>query len=135
MSNIYHQIGGADTLQALVDHFYDIMDQSPETEKIRKLHPKSLKLSRQKLFLFLSGIFGGPDLYMEKYGHPRLRARHLPFPIGQEEKRQWMFCMKKAIEKMAFKPDIAKQMTAYFETTADHMINRDQGKDPFNIRN
>lgn len=122
-------------LQALVDQFYDIMDQSPEAEKIRKLHPKSLKLSRQKLFLFLSGIFGGPDLYTEKYGHPRLRARHLPFPIGREEKRQWMFCMKKAIEKMAFKPDISKQMTEYFETTADHMINRDQGNDPFNIRN
>ena len=64
---------------ALVDRFYDLMDETPEFYVIRKLHPQDLAGSREKLFMFLSGWLGGPPLYVEKHGHPMLRARHLPF--------------------------------------------------------
>ena len=78
----YEILGGADGLRALVDRFYDLMDELQEAETIRALHAPDLTEAREKLFLFLSGWTGGPSLYIEKYGHPRLRARHLPFPIG-----------------------------------------------------
>ena len=87
----YDIIGGETGVRNLVDHFYDYMDELPEAQGIRSLHAKSLKGSREKLFLFLSGWLGGPDLYIQKYGHPMLRRRHLPFPIGVSERDQWMF--------------------------------------------
>ena len=82
----FELIGGEDAVRRLVDRFYDVMDTAPEAAGIRALHPPTLDLSREKLFLFLTGWMGGPPLYVERYGHPMLRARHLPFPIGEEER-------------------------------------------------
>ena len=134
INKLYSELGGEVKLKQLVDIFYDVMDRSPESRNIRDLHPRSLKISREKLFMFLSGVFGGPNLYQEKYGHPRLRARHLPFKIGSKEKEQWLWCMNIALLEMAFAPDISKKLSEYFETTADHMINQEKPHDPFNIR-
>ena len=78
----YTLIGGAETIRQLVDRFYDLMEFEPAYSIIRQLHPADLSTSRDKLNLFLNGWMGGPGLYQEKYGHPMLRARHLPFPIG-----------------------------------------------------
>ncbi len=79
---LYDLIGGESGLRKLVERFYDLIDSAPEAVQIRTLHPKSLKQSREKFFMFLYGWSGGPSLYMEKYGHPRLRMRHVPFSIG-----------------------------------------------------
>lgn len=121
----YERLGGEIALRALVDRFYDHMDSLPDTKTIRNLHPKDLKSSRGKLFMFLSGWLGGPDRYIAAFGHPRLRARHLPFSIGQEESDQWMLCMRKAFEEIdgidnAFREQLLSGLTQ----TANHMINR-----------
>ena len=78
----YEQLGGSEGLREIVDRFYDLMAELPEAKGILSLHPEDLTESRDKLFKFLSGLYGGPSLYIQEYGHPMLRARHLPFPIG-----------------------------------------------------
>ncbi|PAY15314.1 globin, partial [Rhodopirellula sp. SM50] len=83
--------------------------------------------SRNKLFKFLSGFFGGPSLYIEEYGHPRLRARHLPFPIGESERDQWLLCMNRAIDELVDDPLLVSQLKMTFFRTADHMRNRPNG--------
>ena len=95
--SIYETIGGEQRLRALVDRFYDLMDSAPEAAGIRALHPEDLTESRNKLFWFLSGWSGGPPMYIERFGHPRLRARHLPFSIGEAERDQWLWCMNHAL--------------------------------------
>jgi hemoglobin len=120
----YDRIGGETAVRELVDRFYDQMDQREELKKLRDLHAKSLKMSREKLFLFLSGWLGGPDLYVRKYGHPRLRARHLPFSIGIDERDQWMQCMQHALSGMGLEEGLQNELNQAFFRTADFMRNR-----------
>ncbi|MFM1891735.1 MAG: hemoglobin [Pseudomonadota bacterium] len=120
----YEALGGESGVRQLVDRFYDYMDSLPEAAKIRALHAKSLRGSREKLFLFLSGWLGGPDLYTPKFGHPRLRRRHLPFPIGREERDQWMLCMVRALHDMQLPEAVSQQLEQAFWRTADHMRNQ-----------
>lgn len=123
-STPYERLGGEAAVRELVDRFYDWMDQLPETAAVRAMHPRDLSGSREKLFLFLSGWFGGPPLYMNRYGHPRLRARHLPFSIGVAERDQWLMCMEKAMDDMAVEPALRAELTGAFAQMADHMRNR-----------
>lgn len=120
----YEQIGGEEGVRRLVDRFYDLMDEKPEVKTLRDLHAKSLRVSRDKLFLFLSGWLGGPPLYVEKYGHPRLRARHLPFSIGVEERDQWLLCMNQALDEQIENEELRMQLKQAFARTADHMRNQ-----------
>lgn len=120
----YERIGGAEKVRALVNRFYQIMDELPESHGIRKLHPTSLRGSEEKLYEFLSGWMGGPQLYVEKYGHPMLRARHLPFPIADSERDQWMMCMKQALQDVVEDEKLREELTAAFTKVADHMRNR-----------
>ncbi|MES9837480.1 MAG: group II truncated hemoglobin [Candidatus Thiodiazotropha sp.] len=120
----YERIGGEAAVRELVDRFYDLMDQGEAVRKLRDLHGKSLKISREKLFLFLSGWLGGPDLYVEKYGHPRLRARHLPFSIGIDERDQWIACMRRAMTEMGLDERLRVELDQAFFRTADFMRNR-----------
>ena len=119
----YELIGGEDRLHELVEHFYDHMDGLSETQTIRQMHAKSLKVSREKLFMFLSGWLGGPDLYIEKYGHPMLRRRHMPFSIGTNEVEQWLLCMEKAMDDMSISGDLRLMLDRSFRQTAEHMHN------------
>jgi hemoglobin len=123
-ASAYDIIGGEPGVRRLVDTFYDYMDSLEEVRDIRQMHAKSLRISREKLFLFLSGWLGGPDLYVQKYGHPMLRRRHLPFPIGTKERDQWMLCMKKALADMHLGNKVEQQLTNAFMQTADHMRNK-----------
>lgn len=120
----YDQLGGGEGVRQIVDRFYDLMSELPETKTILDLHPQDLTESRDKLFKFLSGFFGGPSLYIEQYGHPRLRARHLPFPIGEAERDQWLLCMNRAIDELVADPMLVTQLKMSFFRTADHMRNR-----------
>lgn len=122
----YDIIGGETGVHKLVDTFYDFMDSLPEAQEIRSMHAKSLKASREKLFLFLSGWLGGPDLYVQKYGHPMLRRRHLPFPIGEQERDQWMLCMQKALKEMNLPEKVEEHLLQAFFQTANHMRNRSE---------
>lgn len=120
----YAMLGGDTGVRRLVDHFYDLMDEVPEYHVIRKLHPQDLAGSREKLYLFLSGWLGGPPLYVEKFGHPVLRARHLPFAIGIAERDAWLACMLQAMEDNGVGEDLRKTLLQAFFGTADWMRNR-----------
>ena len=120
----YEQLGGEVGVRRLVDRFYDYMDELEEVKPIRSMHAKSLRVSREKLFMFLSGWLGGPGLYEAKYGHPRLRQRHLPFSIGQAERDQWMLCMEKALDDTELSSIVREHLKQQFWKVADHMRNR-----------
>ena len=120
----YQRIGGEQKVRTLVQRFYQLMDELPEAYGIRKLHAKELQGAEDKLFKFLSGWMGGPQLYVEQYGHPMLRARHLPFAIGEEERDQWMACMVQAMEELEVPQALRDALTPAFYKTADWMRNR-----------
>lgn len=122
----YQALGGEAMLRLLVDRFYNVMDSDPVAHDIRVMHLGDLEPIQEKLFMFLSGWLGGPNLYMEKFGHPRLRARHLPFPINQAASDQWMYCMEKAFEGLAVDPDLKAKLIAALRNTADFMKNQEE---------
>ncbi|MCC6319060.1 MAG: group II truncated hemoglobin [Gemmatimonadaceae bacterium] len=120
----YDLMGGEAGIRRLVDRFYDLMDASPEATNVRSLHAASLKSSREKLFLYLTGWTGGPPVYVEKYGHPQLRARHLPFPIASRERDEWLWCMNQALTEAEMPDDLRERLREKIHALADHMRNR-----------
>lgn len=120
----YVQLGGEAALRALVDRFYDLMDLEPGYRELRALHPGTTEGSRDKLFMFLSGWLGGPDLFVERHGHPRLRARHLPYAIGVRERDQWLACMAQAMQECGLDEVLATRLKASLANTADWMRNQ-----------
>ncbi|MCB0336197.1 MAG: group II truncated hemoglobin [Bdellovibrionales bacterium] len=123
-ATLYEQLGGEPAIRNLVDRFYGYMDTLPEAAPIRQLHPADLQESITKLSEFLVGWSGGPPLYVQKYGHPRLRMRHLPFPIGPDERDQWMFCMRKALAELDLSEALLKKIDEQFYNIADFMQNK-----------
>jgi len=121
-------IGGAANTRALVDHFYDRMEQDPAFAKIRNMHPANLERSREKLYMFLSGWLGGPQLYIERFGHPRLRRRHLPFPIDEQARDQWLACMNHALLRTGVPDELAEMLRRQFAQVADFMRNVPEGE-------
>ena len=122
--SVYARLGGEAAVRALVDRFYALMDQLPQAQAVRQLHPPSLERSADSLFKFLSGWFGGPPLYLRERGHPRLRMRHLPFAIGRAERDQWMLCMRQALHEQVADVPLRAAVEQAFVGMADHMINR-----------
>jgi hemoglobin len=120
----YDELGGAEEVRQLAETFYDHMDSNPAFEGIRRMHPESLEESREKFGAFLSGWLGGPDLYIEKHGHPRLRMRHAPFAIGEDERDQWLACMAAAMDERGITGDIRAFLEARFNHVADFMRNK-----------
>lgn len=120
----YDWVGGEAAVRALVDRFYDLMELEPAYRELRALHPASTAGSRDKLYWFLSGWLGGPDLYQQRYGHPRLRARHLPYAIGVRERDQWLACMGQAMRESGLDAALVARLEASFANTADWMRNR-----------
>lgn len=119
----YESLGGADGVRRLVDRFYALMDELPEAHGVRQLHPESLNDSALKLYEFLSGWLGGPSLYIEKRGHPRLRMRHLPFTIGAQARDEWMLCMRLALAEQVGDAKLRAALEQVFQQMADHMVN------------
>jgi hemoglobin len=122
---LYDIIGGETRLRELVDRFYDLMDLEPQFAALRAMHPPSLDGSRDKLFWFLSGWSGGPNHYIERFGHPRLRARHLPFSIASVERDQWLRCMALAMHELDMQEALQERLIHSFFQTADWMRNRE----------
>jgi len=123
-ATLFEAIGGEPAVLALVQRFYDLMDLEPAYRGLRALHPTHLEGSRDKLFWFLCGWLGGPQHYVERFGHPRLRARHMPFSIGIAERDQWMHCMKQAMGEVGIDTAFAERLATSFFNTADWMRNR-----------
>ena len=122
--SIYEAIGGIDKVDELVDRFYDLMALEPQFSELRSMHPQDMASSRERLKFFLTGWMGGPDVYSPKYGHPMLRARHLPFKIGLQERNQWLACMYRSMEECGIEGNVAKQLEEAFFNTADWMRNQ-----------
>ncbi len=124
MTTPFETLGGEPAVRHLVDRFYDLMDLEPRFAALRALHPTTLEGSRDKLFWFLCGWLGGPSHYEDRFGHPRLRARHLPFPIGIRERDDWLACMAQAMAEEAVPPELRERLQHSFHNTADWMRNR-----------
>ncbi len=120
----FERLGGEASVRALVDRFYDLMDLEPGYAELRAVHGATLDSARDKLFWFLCGWLGGPQHYVERFGHPRLRARHLPFSIGIRERDQWLACMRQAMGEQGVDTDLAQRLMEAFFNTADWMRNR-----------
>ena len=120
----FEWIGGEACIQALVTRFYDLMDLEPAYEILRAAHGHELDGARQKLFWFLCGWLGGPQHYEQRLGHPRLKARHMPFKIGLVERDQWLACMDQAMTETAVPPELHAKLTEAFFKTADWMRNQ-----------
>ena len=124
MRNPFEQIGGQPTVDRIIDAFYDGMDTFPEARIIRVLHPEDLGNTRAVLKKFLAEWLGGPRTYSQERGHPRLRARHLPFSIGDEERDAWLLCMRRAMEKEVADPQAREWVLEKLSGVADWMRNR-----------
>ena len=120
---LFTVMGGETGWRSLVDRFYDQMDLDERFVGIRKLHPNTLEGSRDKLYWFLCGWSGGPNHYIERFGHPRLRARHLPFPISGSERDQWLLCMAEAMQDQGLASSVFDRLLESFHGTADWMRN------------
>ena len=103
---------GIANIRQLVETFYDVMESDPKVAPIRAMHQPDLTSAREKLFMFLTGWTGGPQLYIERYGHPMLRARHLPFPIDASARDQWMYCMIKAMHQLEFDESLMTKLAS-----------------------
>ena len=123
---LYEQIGGEEAVRRLVTRFYDLMDSAPEAIHVRATHATDLHDAREKLFMFLTGWSGGPPLYTDKFGHPRLRQRHAPFSIGNIERDEWLWCMHRALDESAIPAESVVFLKKRFGEIADFMRNREE---------
>ena len=119
----YEQLGGEAGVRTLVREFYHVMDTDSRARRCRDLHRESLSEAQEKLFLFLSGWLGGPNLYIEKFGHPRMRKRHFPFRITVIERDEWLWCMEEALKKHPAKRRFKIQLLESLKAFAEHMRN------------
>ena len=119
----FERVGGEAAVRALVDRFYDLMDLDAAYTELRALHTSRLEGSRDKLFWFLCGWLGGPQHYTDRFGHPMLRARHLPYRIGIRERDQWLACMQQAMREREVDARLAQRLAESFFGTADWMRN------------
>ena len=126
--SLYDLLGGepeaTNQIRAIVEAFYDVMETDEKARTIRQMHPEDLTSSREKLFMFLTGWTGGPQLYIERYGHPFLRRRHLPFKIGEEERDQWIYCMTKGMLNLKMDDKKIKALLNALYPIADFMRNQ-----------
>jgi len=119
----FEWIGGEEKVKVLVEHFYDLMDLEPAYADLRRAHGSDLARARQNLFWFLCGWLGGPPHYESRFGHPRLRARHMPFAIGTRERDQWLACMDQAMGDVGIDAQLRARLNESFYQTADWMRN------------
>ncbi|MDD2833279.1 MAG: group II truncated hemoglobin [Methylotenera sp.] len=116
---------GVENIRLLVETFYDIMDTDAKAKPLRAMHQADLTSAREKLFMFLTGWTGGPQLYIERYGHPMLRKRHLPFPIDESARDQWMYCIIKAMHQLEYDEELMKKLATQLYGVADFMRNQE----------
>ena len=126
--SLYDLLGGepeaTNQIRKIVEAFYDVMDSDEKAKSIRQMHPEDLTSSREKLFMFLTGWTGGPQLYTDRYGHPFLRRRHLTFKIGEEERDQWIYCMTKGLLNLKMEEEKIKALLNALYPITDFMRNQ-----------
>lgn len=123
-STPYEAIGGEETVKLIANRFYDIMEQDPIAAELLAIHPHPLDRIRHVFFLYLIMWLGGPNDFEKQFGHPRLRARHLGFSVTPTLKRQWMYCMRKAMLQSVNDIVLAEKLLESLDQLAEHMINQ-----------
>jgi hemoglobin len=123
-NSVFEWIGGEANIKAMVERFYDLMDIESSYKELRAAHGADLSKGRERLFWFLCGWMGGPQHYTERFGHPMLRARHMPFSIGIAERDQWLACMNQAMLETGVDAELQKRLGESFFQTADWMRNK-----------
>jgi hemoglobin len=120
----YAALGGEAMVRALVARFYALMDTLPEAAAARAIHPPSLVQAEEKLVEYLTGWLGGPPLYTDKYGHPRLRSRHFMAPIGRAEIEGWLLCFHQAWHENVPASPLADAILDKIDALGWHMANQ-----------
>lgn len=121
--SLYLRIGGEQGLQTFVKNLYDFMEVTPEVKHVRNMHPDNMDYARDRLFMFLSGMLGGPSLYMDAFGPPRLRRKHMGFEIGNKERDQWMQCAHYAAGQLPINEQDKKDLVEALDQMANHLRN------------
>ena len=119
--SLYARVGGDAFFFGLVERFY----AGVATDALlRPLYPDDLEPPKRRLALFLIQYWGGPSTYSDERGHPRLRMRHVRFPIGQAERDTWLRHMRAAVEGSNAQPSDAQALMGYFEMAATSLLNQ-----------
>lgn len=122
---LYQAVGGEPTIRALSRRFYELMDTLPEASHVRAVHPPTLEGSEAKFYDYMTGYLGGPPLYTDKHGHPRLRSRHFVAEIGPAEREEWLLCFRQALEETVPHPKLRALIWEPIERLALHMQNKE----------
>jgi hemoglobin len=122
----FEQLGGEPAVKRLVERFYDLMDLEPRFTHLRQLHGPDLTQARERLHWFLCGWLGGPDHYVERFGHPRLRMRHLHVAIGIQARDEWLACMDQAMADEGVDGPLRQRLQQSLFNTADWMRNQEE---------
>lgn len=122
---LYQAIGGEQTVRALSHRFYELIDTLPEAKHVRAVHPPSLEGSEEKFYEYLTGYLGGPPLYTDKRGHPRLRSRHFVAEIGPVERDEWLLCFRRAMGETIANEKLRDIVWPPIERLAHHMQNKE----------
>ena len=120
----YERLGGEAAVRHLVERFYQLMEELPQAHTLRAMHPRELTHAKERLFMFLSGWLGGPPLYAERYGPPRLRRAHAAFPVDAAARDAWMDCMTRALDEQVSDPALRAELRSSFSRTAAFLRNR-----------
>lgn len=123
---MYQALGGAEGVRELTDRFYDLMELEPKYLALRQMHGDDLTLIREKLYEFFSGWLGGPQLFAAKYGHPQLRARHMPFAVHRQVRDEWVACFAQAMSELEMDPKWAEPLLVQIYAMADWMRNQNE---------
>lgn len=125
ISHTPYDVMGDKGVKELANRFYDVMETDLRAKALYDMHPKPLDGIRERFYEFLLGWTGGPNIFAEKYGHPRLRARHLPFLVDQNMRDQWIYCMDKALDIEVDNAQVREHLRHAFAQMATHIINHD----------
>lgn len=122
-ANLYDLIGGEPVVEKLCHRFYDIMQSDPAAKELLDIHQQDLTETRLRFFEFMSGWLGGPPLFEQKYGHPRLRARHLHVNVDQTMISQWLYCINLALKECVSERTHRQAIYQKLLPLAQHMSN------------
>ncbi len=121
MLQSYYERIGQENIRLLIEYFYEGVKESPI---LRPMYPGDMEAAERRLFLFMVQYLGGPATYSERRGHPRLRMRHMVFPIDEQAKEEWLRCMRLALDKLEIDTESKSFLWNYFVQTANFLKNR-----------
>ncbi|CAM4466989.1 hypothetical protein HMSSN036_91040 [Paenibacillus macerans] len=118
--SLYDNLGGGPTLRRLVEAFYPKVQKDP---LLGPLFPEDITPVMEKQYMFLTQFFGGPPLYSDAFGHPMMRARHMPFPVTRERAEAWLACMRAALEEIGIEEPLRGFVLERLSGPAFHFVN------------